>query len=117
MFSPRCVGPWPHVYSRACIATLGFALALGGCAVQKSDTQLASGVGMPAGVPTKPSHFSFPDDPREPWSPNYGTRPPIENIAPAHTPAPVEAGATRIAAVDADTVIRHAVAQHEMRRP
>lgn len=71
-----------------------------------------------------------PDDPSEPWSPNYGSVPvraePLPTALPpppqklqhaarksAHVPA---ADAHRIASIDAEDIIRRAVAAHEMRR-
>lgn len=112
MSCPRFLGVVPRTQSLVCIAAIGFGLALGGCAAKSTGAQQASDI-VTAG---KPSLHSSADDPREPWSPSYGTRPGIEQIAPARTPAPVEAGSTRIATMDADALIRHAVAQHEMRR-
>lgn len=56
----------------------------------------------------------MPDDPSQPWSPNYGTR--AKQITPSRAPAPVEAGPTRIATVDADALVRRAIAEHEMQR-
>jgi hypothetical protein len=102
--------------SCGCIAAASIALALAGCATQSSTTQHASGVGMLAKAVPVPSR-SPSDDAREPWSPNYGPRPRIEDATPPRSPAPIEAGSTRIATMDADALIRHAVAQHEMRRP
>ena len=78
--------------------------------------------------------FLFPhtisDDPTEPWSPNYGSAPVRAQSPP---PAPIEptrkaerasekaaptsaAAARRIAGLDAEDIIRRAVAAHEMRR-
>jgi hypothetical protein len=105
-----------RVSSWGCITAVGIALALAGCATQKSTTQHASGVGAPPKSISAPTRYPS-DDPREPWSPSYGPRPPVENTMPSRSPAPIEAGSTRIATMDADALIRHAVAQHEMRRP
>lgn len=71
-----------------------------------------------------------PDDPSEPWSPNYGTVPVRAEPLPAALPEPAKkieraaatkapdatASAHRIATVDADDIIRRAIAAHEMRR-
>jgi hypothetical protein len=84
---------------------------------------------------------SVVDDPTEPWSPNYGSRvpgpsgdsepkPPADAVPavpaapsrPAKTRpstaanAPATATASSIAMMDADEVIRRAVAEHEMRQ-
>lgn len=73
---------------------------------------------------------STPDDPAEPWSPNYGSAP---VRAPSPPPAPIEptrkaerasekaaptsaAAARHIVGLDAEDIIRRAVAAHEMRR-
>lgn len=65
-----------------------------------------------------------PDDPREPWSPNYGTIKPTARdagqfttqveVAAVPTPPPV----LRVIArpVDPDDIIRRAIAEHEMRQ-
>jgi hypothetical protein len=105
-----------RVSSCGCITATAIALALAGCATQKSTTQHASGVGMPAKSISAPTR-SPSDDPREPWSPSYGPQPRIDKTMPSRIPAPIEAGSTRIATMDDDALIRHAVAQHEMRRP
>jgi hypothetical protein len=100
----------------ACILAIGFGMTLGGCAAQKPGGQQASVGSLSAKPVAAPSRASS-DDPREPWSPSYGTRPRLDDPAPSRAPAPIEAGSTRIATMDADAVIRQAVAQHEMRRP
>ena len=80
------------------------------------------------------------DDPTEPWSPSYGSRVPQPSggsvptlpAAPAAVPTPnrppaklrparaaapqVPSAASDIAMLDADEVIRRAIADHEMRR-
>ena len=71
------------------------------------------------------------DEPAEPWSPNYGNggRSPLPPVTPAEAfeqsrrkqaakeaakaPAPVPA---RLTGVDEDTLVRRAIAEHEMRR-
>ena len=110
------VGAKLCVRACACILAIGFGLTLGGCAAQKSGGQQAS-VGSLSAKPAAPPSRASSDDSREPWSPGYGSRPRLEGPAPARAPAPIEAGSTRIATMDADAVIRQAVAQHEMRRP
>lgn len=99
--------------------------------------------GLPAQLaPKRPS--SAPDDPREPWSPNYGTRsakrdaagvmpvaaepipdaeparryepvPQPRRAEPAEQPRAVPASA-RTALFDEEALIRRAIAEHEMRR-
>lgn len=65
------------------------------------------------------------DDPREPWSPNYGTlRPTRTTEIPASTPAPTKvamAATERISIfqpqpIDEEDIIRRAVTEHEMRQ-
>ena len=63
------------------------------------------------------------DDPSEPWSPNYGSAPPVTAQA---EPLPTKRGNVQVAAattasstapsLDADDIIRRAIAEHEMRQ-
>lgn len=91
--------------------------------------------GLPVQPPPLRRTAAAADDPREPWSPNYGTAPASKlaglpaptpastaGSAPALTPARVAMvikerlplfGATTI---DEDDVIRRAITAHEMRR-
>jgi hypothetical protein len=62
-----------------------------------------------------------PDDPREPWSPNYGSVPPTRATAVVKPAAavmivPRPAPIIKSAPIDAEDVIRRAVAAHEMRQ-
>jgi hypothetical protein len=65
------------------------------------------------------------DDPTQPWSPNYGTARGTERTAerldmaplpPPLPPARTTYGASRTASIDADDIIRRAIAEHEMRQ-
>jgi len=64
------------------------------------------------------------DDPSEPWSPNYGKARPAIAEAPAVAPqaanarvASIPVASTRAEAnLDADDIIRRAIAEHEMRQ-
>jgi hypothetical protein len=97
---------------------VGLALLAGGCASQQSGTQTsASAHGTAQPVQLDPSDAP-PDDAKEPWSPHYGWQPRTPESAPSYAPIPVErvTGTTRYAKTDPDSVIRHAVAAHEMRR-
>jgi hypothetical protein len=155
------------VLPAARLAVLGFALIAAGCAANKSpypgdrlagpmpppDRQSAWSArveieddGLPAQLAPR-YRRPEPDDPREPWSPNYGTvRPgePVPEPAPVPPPAPGprrlagaeggpssfsvpwfqappsrrrEAALTRLSEADEEAVIRRAIAEHEMRRP
>ena len=154
---PACCGCLPHVFrrhvGRAC--AIGLLLALTACASDKtaqfpsafgdSPSSYTAEVRPPRveteadGLPVQPPPLrrtaAAADDPREPWSPNYGTAlasklaglpaptpAPTAESAPALTPARVAMvikerlplfGATTI---DEDDVIRRAITAHEMRR-
>ncbi|MFM9849319.1 MAG: hypothetical protein ACKVP3_19420 [Hyphomicrobiaceae bacterium] len=115
-------------------AVIGLALFVGGCASQQSGTQTAASAHstvqsagtmsrqIPAEGRDVPAQLAPsdapPDDAKEPWSPHYGWRPRTQEFAPSYAPVPVErvTGTTRYATMDPDSVIRHAVAAHEMRR-
>ena len=61
------------------------------------------------------------DDPREPWSPNYGTvRPSQTTAVPAPIPvalaSPQRMAIFRPQPIDEDDVIRRAITEHEMRQ-
>lgn len=120
-------------------AVVSLALVLGGCAAEPQPYRVAGPVrdappnsirveieddGLPAQI--APRHRrAMPDDPSEPWSPNYGSSPPaafdaarvsakLDATEPPRPIAPARnAPASRI---DADEVIRQAIAAHEMRR-
>lgn len=120
--------------ARACV--IGATVVAGGCASQQAAnrpaTQVAVAAPQPQGMRVEieddglPSQLAprvrrqVPDDPREPWSPNYGT------VVPRHadggTTVPIEPAPqtlvmpTRVSSVDADEIMRRAIAEHEMRR-
>ena len=98
-------------------AAVGFALLAGGCASQQSGTQTASAHSSTQSAQLDPSDAP-PGDAKEPWSPHYGWQPRNRELPPSYAPVPVErvSDNTRYATMDPDSVIRHAVAAHEMRR-
>jgi hypothetical protein len=133
----------PHTVRHGAIRAglIGLFALLAGCASERGPTHSsASTTGAPmhlAGVRVEIEADGLPaqlaprnraietDDPREPWSPNYGT------VAPAKTTAqstgvvtPAVAAMTvprpqtiiRSAPIDAEDIIRRAVAAHEMRQ-
>jgi hypothetical protein len=136
--------------ARVSVATLAIAVLSGGCAATSSGPSKVAGPvsgfpGDPAPLPPVvqsakvvieadglPAQLApryrrpVPDEPTEPWSPNYGTvRPdatdaaPVEPKADITTPvAPVTRIATQVAAprLDPDDIIRLAIAEHEMRQ-
>ena len=94
---------------------LGLAIAMAGCATSSAEPTPASrplaqtdrgeleddGLPMQAAPPA--GIRQQPDDPREPFSRNYGPQP----------PAPPR----RLSEAEADMVIARAITAHEMRRP
>jgi hypothetical protein len=114
------------------LAVLALALLMGGCASQQGDSRRsdAGGATAPVGdvalrrVPLEDDGLSPqlaprdlqhpPDDPTQPWSPNYGTVRRPKEVAPSRV-LPARAGATLIA-MDQDAIVRQAIAEHEMRR-
>jgi hypothetical protein len=100
-----------------CFVVLGLALTAGGCASSAADQAVnAQGIapiqrvemeadGLPPQVPPPVGMRRQPDDPSEPFSPNYGA-------PPASRPAPA-----RMSAADEDAIIARAIVAHEMRRP
>ena len=103
-----------------CVVAMGLALAAGGCASQQSAQ--TESIAQSAGVVSQPStqrdlQDAAAEEAKEPWSPNYGWQPRTD-FAPSYAPIPVDRviGTTRYATMDPDTIIRHAVAAHEMRR-
>ena len=142
--------------SAARLGVLGLAVLAAGCAskqAQQPPTRLAAPPAATQGpnawaakveieddglpVQLAPRHRRpVPDDPSEPWSPNYGKggpapgpaqRPavPPAKAAAMPSPAPVLAsanarparsgGEARLSAVEEEALIRRAVAEHEMR--
>ena len=134
----RAVGSVLH------LAVIGIAALCAGCASQQAPSHVAgptpAAVTIPGvwkvqveadGLPSQHAprnRPAGPDDPSEPWSPNYGNAsgradaPAVPASAPKpaavepRKPAPI-AAAQRIARLDADELIRQAIAAHEMRRP
>jgi hypothetical protein len=120
---PACCGCTPPFTHRHAVrvAAIGLLLSLTACAFEKSALRRSAGA----------------DDPREPWSPNYGTahasrtaEPPLQVAAaeptPAATPAMTPARVAMVIKerfplfgaqpIDEDDTIRRAIAAHEMRR-
>ena len=96
----------------ACLGQLALAGALSGCATSAADqagTARAAAQsgrvdleddGLPAQVPPVRGR-QLPDDPDEPYSPNYGApRPPV-----------------RMTSAQEDSIVARAMLAHEMRRP
>ena len=75
-------------------------------AISQADRVEMEDDGLPAQVAPPPRIRRQPDDPSEPFSPNYGPAPSPQRSAPA-----------RMSRLDADTLIALAIAAHEMRRP
>ncbi len=153
---PACCGCTPRFFRRHTgrIVAIGLLLALTACASDKtaqipsafgdSPPSYAADVRPPRiateddGLPAQPPplrRYAGPDDPSEPWSPNYGSGPaarPTEVATAEPAPAPLPSAAptqARVAMVikqrfplfgaqtiDEDDVIRRAIAAHEMRR-
>jgi hypothetical protein len=118
---------WSHI---ARIAILGFAVAGAGCASrgqsgsgpyaqvggpppaqiaqQRSIPVEIEDDGLPSQVPPPSGRRAITDDPSEPFSPNYGSRP----ASPLAAPRPP----VRVSTVDEDALIARAIAAHEIRR-
>jgi hypothetical protein len=156
-----CCGCTPRVFLRHAprVVAVGVLLALTGCASDKTaqipSIPTAFGDSPPSyiakvhaprvetegdGLPSQPPplrRMAGADDPREPWSPNYGTahasrtaEPPLQVAAaeptPAATPAMTPARVAMVIKerfplfgaqpIDEDDTIRRAIAAHEMRR-
>ncbi|MEZ5854121.1 MAG: hypothetical protein R3D67_05025 [Hyphomicrobiaceae bacterium] len=142
----------PRARTAACIVMLGVAMLGAGCAAQKSQPYGVAGPTANAppaeagamkvvieadGLPSQLAPRNrpiYPDDPREPWSPNYGNAPAAEHASQAvpspkiadvqrgraaQKADPAMAPVTRISMskpMDPDEVIRQAIAAHEMRQ-
>jgi len=136
---PKRCGRVPHTIRQGAVhaGLIGLVALLAGCASERGPTQYSSSTtGAPmhlAGVRVEIEADGLPaqlaprdraieaDDPREPWSPNYGT------VAPARTTGVVTPAAAvmtvprpepiiKSAPIDAEDIIRRAVAAHEMRQ-
>ena len=103
-----------------CAAPVCLALALAGCAASSAADRYATastgdkparvameGDGLPAQVAPTASARRQPDDPSEPYSPLYGSRPPYR-LADLDGPW---------SAAKEDAIIALAITAHEMRRP
>ncbi len=153
---PACCGPEPHSSRRRAhwrhaerALAVGLLLALTACASDRSaQYQPAHGDSAPAysaearpprvqtesdGLPAQPPpplrSAAVVDDPREPWSRNYGTVAPTR-MADASASAPTVPEPVKIVAavrptltslfqpkpIDADAIVRRAIAEHEMRK-
>ncbi|MFM9940835.1 MAG: adhesin [Hyphomicrobiaceae bacterium] len=123
------------------VGVIGFAVVAAGCASKHASHGAPAGVGAPDaqvaarveieddGLPAQLAPRNprpMPDDPNEPWSPNYGSGaapksaravpPPGPSAAPPASSRPSRPPAARVAEMDEDAIIRRAIAEHEMRR-
>lgn len=98
---------------------LGLGLALAGCATssagETSATRSYAGAariemeddGLPAQVAPFAAIRNAPDDPGQPYSRNYGLRPPARLSGPP----------THMSILEQEALIARAITEHEMRRP
>lgn len=158
MFCVSCAfsAPYP-LHAAARVFVLGSMLVVGGCASQHAANEPPSRVagpdprlagttmrveieddGLPAQLAPR-NRPSIPDDPSEPWSPNYGSKPAkaTAEAAPAPSgrrtltlnPTPIvppqpqrqaqasaHVLAARFSEAEENDIIRRAIAAHEMRR-
>jgi hypothetical protein len=93
----------------AVLGPIALGLALGGCATSSTepsplslpfDRTAIEDDGLPAQVAPPAGLRQTPDDPSEPFSPNYGPQPPRS-----------------LSQAEADAVMAQAITAHEMRRP
>ena len=90
----------------AVLGPIALGLALGGCATssaepsQSFDRTALEDDGLPAQVAPPARLRRTPDDPSEPFSPNYGPQPPRS-----------------LSQAEANAVMAQAIIAHEMRRP
>ena len=102
----------------AWLAPLALAVALAGCATSsagetsaaRSQAQLRAEVeddGLPAQVAPSVAVRQGPDDPSEPFSRNYGPKPPARLAGPS----------PRMSSAEEEALIARAIFEHEMRRP
>ena len=142
MCCKRCGRP-PHPVLQGVISAglIGLLAVLAGCASDRGTTHSSASTttpmhmagvrveveadGLPAQLAPR-NHTPLEDDPREPWSPNYGSVRTTRTSAidtetePATVavPPPVQAiPVSHTRPVDAEDIIRRAVAAHEMRQP
>ncbi|MEZ5852402.1 MAG: hypothetical protein R3D68_17350 [Hyphomicrobiaceae bacterium] len=122
--------------SGARLGVLGLAALSAGCASQQAShtpppSHVAAAMpkveieddGLPVQIAPR-NQRPGPDDPTEPFSPNYGSVPTRQAAIPsAVEPAPAlppmqraaSRGPTRMSSLDEDDIIRRAIAAHEMR--
>ena len=98
---------------------MGLAVALAGCATSSAGETSASRSyagaarveieddGLPAQVAPSAAIRNEPDDPRQPFSRNYGLPPAARLSGPS----------TRMSSAEEEALIARAIAEHEMRRP
>ncbi len=135
MFSKRC-GRTPHSIrlSATSAGLIGLLAVLAGCANERGAATSSTATPMHmAGVRVQMEADGLPaqiaprdykpgaDDPREPWSPNYGSVRPERTAATEPQPVAISSPAPVIPVryvkpIDADDIIRRAVAAHEMRQ-
>lgn len=152
MYRSRRVMRRPPAFTTALrLGVAGAILACAGCASSQSQSHVAGPIasadpsywrveieddGIPAQLAPR-NRPPTPDDPTEPWSPNYGSgssgpaatpertpesQPPVRRMRPKAASAPatsqqrVPIAAADVAELDADEIIRRAIAEHEMRR-
>lgn len=137
----RGCAPHPVRHGALGAGLIGLLAVLAGCASDRGATHSSASTTAPmhmAGVRVEIEADGLPaqlaprnrapldDDPREPWSPNYGSVRPTRtsaidtDIAPAAVavPPPVQAiSVSHTCPMDAEDIIRRAVAAHEMRQP
>ena len=106
-------------WALASLGLLGLAVALGGCATSSAGETAAARSqmqaerteteddGLPAQVAPTSAIRRSPDDPREPFSRNYGPR----------SPAGLAGPPTRMTSAEEEALIAHAITVHEMRKP
>src|SRR5262245_31146447 len=89
-------------------------LVVAGCArssglelVRVEARGVAEADGLPAHVHPAADIRHWPDDPRQPFSPQYGSLP----------PSPRAGEADAVASLDAEAIIAAAITAHEMRKP
>jgi hypothetical protein len=103
----------------AWLGPLGLAVALAGCATSSAGDTSASRThasveradmeddGLPVQVAPSSAIRRETDDPSEPFSRNYGPKPPARLSGPP----------TRMSSAEEDALIARAITEHEMRRP
>ena len=88
-------------------------------AVAKPPKIVIEGDGLPSQAPPQIRRFAEPDDPSEPFSPNYGPKPEEpagrEDVPPAVTQPPLRKA--RMSDREAERLIARAIAEHEIRQP